>query len=62
MGILHPPHPLHPPFFTKGSVFHHMTSVDKAMPQKSYDHMCNNTLVRTLKAIDNVCVNDAFPY
>ena len=30
------------------------------MSQKSYDHTCNNTMARTCKVIDNICVNNAF--
>ena len=30
------------------------------MSLKSYDHTCNNTLVRTHKVIENVCVNTDF--
>ena len=46
-----------------GLNFHHMTSLlfnGKSRVIKTYDHMCNNSMVRTRTAIDNVRVSTAF--
>ena len=31
------------------------------MSEKSYDHMCNNTVAHRRNIIDKVCVNNTFP-
>ena len=36
--------------------------MDKIISSKSYDHTCENTLVRTCNVIDNVHVNNVFSY
>ena len=36
--------------------------VNNVVPLKSYDHTCNNTLMRPRNVIDNVRVNDVISY